>query len=314
MSRYFLLLIFVIMPLYSEMLTRTQVAMGTFVSISLDEKQKHHFKNIFQVIKDVELSLSSYDSSTPIYNLNKNKYANLDYYSYEALKLSQDYYERSNGYFDITVGSITKDLYKFGQEERVPSQGELENSFVNFKALTFNKSEASLEKYATIDLGGMGKGFGVDKAFEYLKKQALKRAVVALSGDIRCLGECHIDIQDPFSEGTLASFQTKSIETAISTSGNYNRFVENKENNHLINPKMKRPQDKFISITLISHMSNSDLDAYATATSVMPKELAYSFLESLDLAYIVIESNEELKFSDNLYFYVKDLFFHNATK
>ncbi|MDQ7069017.1 MAG: FAD:protein FMN transferase [Sulfurimonas sp.] len=59
------------------------------------------------------------------------------------------------------------------------------------------------------------------------------------------------------------------------------------DNNHLINPKTKESQKSFISLTLISTLPNSDIDAYATAASVMPKELAYRFLNSLDVGYII---------------------------
>ena len=61
--------------------------------------------------------------------------------------------------------------------------------------------------------------------------------------------------------------------TAISTSGNYRRYVQNSDYNHLINPKTRASQKTFASISLISdRYSNSDLDAYATAASVMPKQ------------------------------------------
>ncbi len=101
---------------------------------------------------------------------------------------------------------------------------------------------------------------------------------------------------------------------AISTSGNYNRYVKSTKNNHLINPKLKRPQDKFISITLISSMKNSDLDAYATTSSVMPLKKAYEFLDSLDLAYITMSSDGKLRFSANLMSKIKNLRMNDTAK
>ncbi len=112
----------------TSMLKRTKVLMGTFVSITLPTKEKQYFKPAFQVLKDVENSLSSFKKNTPIYRLNKNKNANLDTYAYEALSLSKYYYEQTDGYFNIAIGSITKDLYKFGQKERVPTTQQLQKS------------------------------------------------------------------------------------------------------------------------------------------------------------------------------------------
>ena len=133
----------------------------------------------------------------------------------------------------------------------------------------------------------------------------MRNARVALSGDIRCLGVCEININNPFADEPLLHFFTTNEEMAISTSGNYNRFVGTEKNNHLINPKTKQSQNTFISITLISTLPNSDIDAYATAASVMPKELAYEFLDSLDVAYVVLESDRKLVVSENISLYVK---------
>ena len=288
--------------------------MGTFVTISTDTQDKKHIQNGFDIISEVESSISSYDKQSQIYRLNRDKKSSINATTYEALSLSREYYKKSDGYFDITVGSITKDLYMFGEEERVASKNELENAEVNFSGLSFNKNEARLEKELKVDLGGMGKGFGVDKAADYFREHNLSRITIAASGDIRCLGVCHIEVQNPFAEGILAAFETLKSDTGISTSGNYNRYVESTKNNHLINPKLKASQDKFISITLISSMPSSDLDAYATAASVMPVNKAYRFLDSLGLAYIILQSDMKLKVSQSIFKFTKNLLINNTPK
>lgn len=304
--RFFFLFSFLWFSLFAQTLTRTKVALGTFVSISTDESYKKDVEAAFGIIEDVEASLSSYRVNSPISKLNEEKHAVLDVLSYEALLLSQNYYHKTQGYFDITVGSITKDLYRFGADERVASESELQNARIGFGALSFDKTQARLQKNVKIDLGGMGKGFAVDKAAAFLKMQKIDDAIIAASGDIRCLQRCKIDIQDPFSDGILLSFETLKADTAITTSGNYNRYVQDKSNNHLIDPKMKRSQKAFASITLISHLPNSDIDAYATAASVMPPQKAYAFLDTLPLAYIIVETDRKYVESKNLSLYIKN--------
>lgn len=279
--------------------------MGTFASISLNESSRGLFKGAFSVLARVDNSLSSYKTNSPIYKLNRDKQANINLYTYEALILSQKYYQKSAGYFNVAIGSVTKDLYRFGKDERLPKSWELNTSDTSFDELTFNKFSAKLGQGVKIDLGGFGKGYGVDRAIEYLKINGVRNARVALSGDIRCLGVCEININNPFADEPLLHFFTTNEEMAISTSGNYNRFVGTEKNNHLINPKTKQSQNTFISITLISTLPNSDIDAYATAASVMPKELAYEFLDSLDVAYVVLESDRKLVVSENISLYVK---------
>lgn len=281
--------------------------MGTFVSISTTKGNQQYIQKGFDIISNVEMSLSSYKEKALVYKLNHENKTYLDKYLFEALKLSKEYYQETDGYFNITIGSITKGLYRFGEDERVPNAQELTVANVNFKGLDFNKKMAFLDQNTTIDLGGMGKGFGVDKVIKYFKSKNITQAIIAASGDIRCLGECHMNIQNPYADNYLASFDTLGNETGVSTSGNYNRYVKSVKNNHLINPKSKKSEQNFSSITLISQISSSDLDAYATAISVMPKEKAYSFLASKSIAYIILQSDSRLIVSQNINEFVKEL-------
>ena len=300
--------------LFSEMLERTQMLMGTFATISLPKEKTLEQQKSFEILRAVEASLSSFDPDADIYRLNHNRSTILSSYSYEALQLCRQYYRASDGYFDITVGSITKALYHFGEESRIASTRELKNAKVDFKGLHFNTEKAWLDRGTTIDLGGMGKGFGVDKVALYLNEQNITEGEIALSGDIRCLDICKMAIQNPFGEGNMAEFITKQPNTAISTSGNYRRFVESKRDNHLIDPKQKQSQQLFASITLLSHGTNSDIDAYATAASVMPLEKAITFLDGLDVGYVLITNSGERYINDNIERFIENLHFTKEVK
>lgn len=288
--------------------SRVQVIMSTFVTIKVDEKNEKYINDGFLIMKNVEMSLSSYNKDAKLFQLNKNLYVALDSYLYEALSLSKEYYKKSDGYFDVTIGSITKELYRFGEDERVATVSELKSAKVDFNALRFNEREASIKEGMKVDLGGMGKGFGVQKVADYFKKMQIYDAIISASGDIRCLSTCKIEVQNPFDEELiLFSFETLGDDVGISTSGNYNRYVASKENNHLINPKAKKPQVLFTSITLIGSISSASLDAYATAASVMPISKAYEFLDTLGIAYIIVQSDKEIVISKNIASHVKNL-------
>ena len=302
----FLLFTLFITVLNAEMTTRTKVMMGTFASITLPQEHKHLFKRSFEILKRVDNSLSSYNKNSPIYKLNKNRKSDINLYTYEALSLSKGYYKNTAGYFNIAIGSITQDLYHFGASERVPESWELNASDVSFSEVVFERGSASLGQGVQVDLGGMGKGFGVDRVVEYLKINGVTEARVALSGDIRCLGVCKVEIVNPSAKEPLKSFYTKYLDMGVSTSGNYNRYVKDVKNNHLINPKTKESQTSFISITLIAKLPSSDLDAYATAASVMPSELAFKFLDSLELAYVVLDTQKLLTVSENFELFTSD--------
>lgn len=315
MIKKFVLLCFLLVSISNgEMVTRVKVLMGTFASISLQKENKEFFSGVFKILKQIDNSLSSYKSNSPIYLLNKNREANINFYTYKALYLSEKYYKETDGYFDIAIGNITKDLYRFGEKERLVTSLELNKSDTSLSNLKFNKKEAFLEGTTKIDLGGMGKGFGVDKSIEYLKKHYILKSIVALSGDIRCLGRCKIEINNPLASESLAKFETKKSEMGISTSGNYNRYVVDTKHNHLINPKTKQSQNGFISVTLISQLDSSDLDAYSTAVSVMPPRKAYEFLDNLKIGYILLLTNKKLIISKNIEDYTEDLIINYTDK
>ena len=314
MLKFFIaVLFFLALPVSAAMLTRQKVLMGTFVSISVQEEKKALIPMAFSLLQTIESSLSSFDSNSPIYKLNHNKSARLDKYSYEALKLSKNYYKQTDGYFDIAVGSITKDLYRFGKKERIVSQKSLQKASTNLDALLFNTKEAIIPDTLKIDLGGMGKGYGVDRVSTLFRNHGVKNAIVALSGDIRCLGTCKIAVYNPLNpKNPLATFYI--TQSGVSTSGNYNRYVGDVEHNHLINPKKKSSEQNFISVTLISKLPSATLDAFATAVSVMPPKQAHDFLSSYPLAYIILQTDKKLIVSKNIKSYVskfKRLYFEN---
>ena len=310
----YLFLVISLTNIQAEALSRTKILMNTFVTITLPKEFRQFSEPTFHIIKTVEDSLSSFKNSSPIYKLNKNKRAKLDMYSYEALQLSSLYYTKTDGYFNIAIGSITQELYHFGEEETLPNNKQLHKSNTEIIGLSFDNKRASLVKEMSIDLGGMGKGYAVDKAIQYLQNKKVPSAIVAASGDIRCLSSCKMAIFNPFTEKALAEFRTKHQETGISTSGNYEHFVKNVKNNHLINPKTKHSQQNFISITLISHLPSSDLDAYATAASVMPKKQAFKFLRSIDIAFIVLDTRKHLSISKNIKKFVDNLIINDTFK
>lgn len=299
----------------AKTVSRTQIIMSTYINITLEQEQRRLIEDGFNIFKDIEKSISSFDENSKIYILNNNLHVELDNYTYEALVLSKRFYKDTDGYFDVTIGSITKDLYRFGLEQRVPTKTQLLKANINLSKLYIDKKRANITKGMKIDLGGMGKGYAVDKVAEYLKRNNVKKGIISASGDIRCLSTCTMNVQNPFVlKEALVSFKTLKDDLGISTSGNYNRYVDSKENNHLINPKIKKSQTKFVSITLIGKIGSADLDAYTTAASVMPKEKAYEFLDSLDVAYIVLQSDKKLFISKNINKFTKELVLNYAIK
>jgi thiamine biosynthesis lipoprotein len=277
--------------------------MGTYITIKLPEKNQNLFKNLFKIFKDLDNKLSIYKENSEISILNRQKEAILSPISLEIIKKSIQISKETDGFFDITVGKLTKDVYKFGMvNNKLPDEKEIKENTdkISYKNIQIKGKKVILRGDVKLDLGGIGKGFAVDKVAEFLIKKGVEDAVISASGDIRCLNICEMFIQNPFGNDWIVKFRTKLKNTSISTSGNYERFIESKKYNHLINPKTGKSQQNFASITLISIGNNTDIDAYATAVSVMPLDLALKFLNKKNLGFIIILNNGHMIFSKNI--------------
>ncbi|MDQ7046418.1 MAG: FAD:protein FMN transferase [Sulfurovum sp.] len=299
--RYLLLLLLTPGSIQSkDMLTRTQVLMGTFVHITLHKKNNDALTKSFELIKKIENALSTYDPSASLAILNKTHNIKYDPYLAEAIKFSKSYYKDTDGYFDISIGSISKDLYHFGEEKTyAPSKKELENAHLDIQGISIDNHHISTDENISIDLGGMGKGYATDKVAKYLQEQNITEGIIALSGDIRCLDHCEIYLQSPYSEQTFAKITSKHSQLSISTSGTYRRFANTKEAHHLINPKTASQGREFVSVSLFSRANNAKIDAYATAISVMPKDKALAFLKNMkDIAFVIVDKQGEILFGN----------------
>lgn len=306
------LLIFVLFFFsFSFSIERTKYIMGTYISVNLPKQYKDFFKPTFDIFKSVDKKFSKYNPESYVYKLNKEKKAKLDKTFKKLLDISLKIYKETDGYFDITLGNITK---KYGRFFQTTENSTKNINNTGIKNIVIKNGYIYLKKNISLDFGGIGKGYSVDLASDFLEKNGIKKAIIKASGEIRCFDICEIFIRNPFGKGVIASFKTKIPHTSISTSGDYEKFIKTKENNHLINPKSKKPQKIFSSITLIGEKNNTYLDAYATSVSVMPLEKALSFLNKKNLAFIIIKKDGTIIKSKNLDQFIENLVFYIPEK
>ena len=272
---------------------RTQVHMGTLISVTVDDQNLSD--EVFSLFGDLDQKLSTYKKDSEISRLNRELEFNVSEVTRVILERSLDMNRLSDGAFDVTIGAVTHHAYRFGYDnEHLPSVSALKKAekSVGSYRMTMEGNRAKVLEETVIDLGGIGKGYAVDLAIDKLQHHGVTKAVVAASGDIGCLGECVVAIQDPFHpSGHIATVVSKFPRFAISTSGNYERYIKNKRHNHLIDPKTGQSQQRYASITLIDTEDNTRIDALATAVAVMEEKKAIAMLRKLNIAYILIRTD-----------------------
>jgi thiamine biosynthesis lipoprotein len=124
-----------------------------------------------------------------------------------------------------------------------------------------------------VDLGGIAKGYAVDKAIEAMREARVAGGMVDVGGDLRCFGRppagqtWSVQVRDPFASGVLGKFQLKG--SAVCTSGGYTRFVEidGRRYGHIVDPRTGLPVDHVASVTVVAPTALA-ADVWATALSV----------------------------------------------
>jgi thiamine biosynthesis lipoprotein len=272
---------------------RTQVHMGTLISVTVAEENLSD--EVFDLFRELDSRLSTYKNDSEISRLNRELELNVSEVTRAVLERSLEMNRLSDGAFDVTIGALTHGVYHFGYDnEHLPSKAQLQKAekFVGSNRMSIEGSKVKMLDGTTIDLGGIGKGYAVDLAIKKLQSHGVFKAIVAASGDIGCLGECTIEIRDPFHpSGHIATIVSTLRGLAVSTSGNYERYIKNKTYNHLIDPKTGKSQQRYASITLIDTQDNTRIDALATAVSIMDEKKAIAMLEKLNISYVLIRND-----------------------
>lgn len=202
---------------------------------------------------------------------------------YDVLKTSKEIYNNTQ-VFDVTLLPLIK-LWDY-ETQRVPTRREL--FFVKFKIGSdaynlMDDSQIQKLKPLQFDLGGIAKGYIIDKIVEYLKANKIQSAIIELGGDIYAFGKKYkwvIGVIDPKTKKPF--YQIKVQDKAVVTSGDYERFfVKNGITySHIIDPRIKAPAVvKAHSVTVIGP-DTTIADALATAFFILGPEASFEILKN----------------------------------
>lgn len=289
------LLLFLLTLTYLWAEQRIQVHMGTFISVKTQKLEDSDA--VFELFKKLDNTLSSYKENSEISLLNTKGSLKVSPLTATLLQRSLELSKLSGGAFDVTIGALSHGVYGFGSDAHLATQKEIAQGLkhIGKNKLFLKKEIAYLKQGTLLDLGGIAKGYGVDLAIKILQNKGVKKAVVAASGDIGCIAECKVAIQDPFhSQKTLFTLHSSWLRFAVSTSGNYEQYVYNKTHNHLLNPQTGQSEQIFASVTLFAKEDNTKLDALATAVAIMSLSQALTLLEKEKIAYVLVLNNGKI--------------------
>lgn len=284
---------------------------GTTYNITYEYKQGEDLHTeIEQVLRDFDLSLSTYLDESIISKINRNEEGvSPDEKFLTVFHEARRVYEETQGAFDITVAPIVN-AFGFGFTPASVVDSALIDSLLQFVGM----DKVSLEQGRIVkddprlmlDVNAIAQGYSVDVVAAFLEGKKVENYLVEIGGELRCKGKnpkgenWMIGIDRPIDGNMIPGENMQAVvlmeNASLATSGNYRKFyeMEGVKYAHSIDPKTGYPiLSRLLSATVVTDECIR-ADALATAFMVMGIEKSIEFLnDHLDVdAYLIYSDSE----------------------
>ena len=276
---------------------------NTYYNTMVDDFRYYH--ELFDIY-------NNYDGVNNIKTINDNagkKTIEVDQNIIDLINLAKEISELSDGAFDITSGSLLKvwhnyrdegkDLNNDGYYGNTPSIEELEAaaSYRGYDHIIVDDDNNTVyidDENISLDVGGIGKGYAVEKVAQHLESIGLKYGSVNGGGNQRIVNTkpdgsgFNVGIQNPRGENSsiIAVLKNQSNK-AVVTSGDYQNYYIAKDNivySHIIDPSTLFPANHYYSVTIA--IDDSGLaDCLSTALFVLDYNEGLSLIEKIKEKY-----------------------------
>jgi thiamine biosynthesis lipoprotein len=219
---------------------------------------------------------------------------------WEVLGFSRKVNAISGGSFDITVRPLMS-LWGFhGKRDEIPDDGEIAETLkkVGLDKVVFDDREHTVFFTCdgmSFDLGGIAKGFAVDKAVErVLQETPIRCGLVNLAGNMRALPTAapgrksySIGVRNPIRKDAVCA--RIEFMSAIATSGDYERFtvINGRKFSHTMDIRTGRPVEGMIAVTIVTPLATF-ADGFSGATFVNGEKFAHKLCQEIPGTNILI--------------------------
>ena len=223
-------------------------------------------EDAFAEVTRIEELMSTYIESSEISQINRAAAEAPVAAGDELIQLilrSLDISMLTRGAFDITYDSVGQ-YYDFRERQRPDAETiEEELKRIDYRLVEVDRLAGTVRFLAPgvrINLGGIAKGYAVERAVSLLRSRGIRHAIVTAGGDSRLLGDrlgqpFMVGIRDPRKEDEVA-LTIPLEDEAISTSGDYERYFEEdgQRYHHIIEPATGLPADESLLSDKAEHI------------------------------------------------------------
>lgn len=220
------------------------------------------------------------------------------------------YYSRlTEGAFDITFASLAR--YYDYRKKLTPSEAQRAALLpaINYRLIHLDNQQRTLwfeHPQLYIDLGGIAKGYAVDRGVDILRGYGVAHASLSAGGDSRVLGDKRgrpwlVGIKNPRADAVAISLPLDNV--AVSTSGDYERYFiadSGERIHHIINPRTGKSTSGVNSVTVLGPQG-FDTDPLSTSVFVLGPEKGLDLINKLPgFDAVIITSEGKVLYSQGL--------------
>lgn len=304
-------------PAQAEWLSRTvDGTMGTRIVVELWSRDhaagERAIDAVMAEMRHVDASMSTYKPDSEISRVNARAARGPVKISRELfglLETALDYSRLTDGAFDITYASVGF-MYDFRARHR-PTEQQIESALpaVNYRHVLLDRAARTVrfsQAGVRIDLGGIAKGYAVDRGIAILQRLGIRHALVSAGGDSRIIGDRFgkpwiVGIRHPDRRDEVIA-RLPLVDTAISTSGDYERFFDENGTryHHIIDPHTGHSASRVRSATILA-TSATRSDGLSKTAFVLGAEAAIKIYERLgDVDAIIVKPDGTVLYTKGL--------------
>ena len=231
----------------------------------------------------------------------------------EVLHESLEVSDWTSGKFDVTYAALSG-LWKFDQDidGRVPDRSKIAPRLplINYRELQIDDraGTAFLARAGMqVNLGGIGKGYAIDRAVTILRGAGLADFMVQSGGDLFVAGRrggrpWRVGIQDPRGPANTLFAAIELTDAAFSTSGDYERYFirDGHRYHHILDPDTGEPAQLSRSVTIMARNATLS-DGLSTGVFILGAEKGMALIERLpDVEGVIVTSDNQVQVSSGL--------------
>jgi FAD:protein FMN transferase len=230
-----------------------------------------------------------------------------------ALRAAAQVSAWTGGKFDITFGALAE-VWRFDhdQDNRVPTAAEIAVRLprVDYTAVVVHEGPGTAfltRPDVRVHLGGIGKGYAVDRSVAILRAAGLRDFMVQAGGDLYVGGRAgntpwRLGIQDPRGVGGESFASVEVADATFSTSGDYERFFEQNgvRYHHILDPDTGQPARLCRSVTIVARDATM-ADGLSTGVFILGPERGMALVERLpDVEAVIVTADNQVRISSGL--------------